>query len=109
MNEYEAQKISNSLAKYFTQVGKKFSDKIPSPTTSIVDYLKCLQSSKASIFFNPTDVLEIKRIVTMLPTKKSSGHDNISNILLKEIVDSITHILCTVFNKSLEKENFLLL
>ena len=71
VNEYEAKKISNSLARYFAQVGKKFADKIPSPTTSIVDYLKCLQLSKASIFFNPTDVLEIKRIVTMLPTKKA--------------------------------------
>ena len=106
VNEYEAKKISNSLTKYFAQVGKKFADKIRSPTTSIVDYLKCLQSSKASIFFNPTDVLEIKRIVTMLPTKKSSGHDNISNILLKEIVDSIAHILCTIFNKSLEQGEF---
>ena len=84
-----------------------FADKIPSPTTSIVDYLKCLQSSKASIFFNPTDVLEIKRIVTMLPSKKSSGHDNISNILLKEIVDSIAHILCTILINPWNKENFL--
>ena len=42
----------------------------------------------------------------MLPTKKSSGHDNISNILLKEIVDSIAHILCTIFNKSLEQGEF---
>ena len=41
-----------------------------------------------------------------LPTKKSSGHDNISNILLKEIIDSISHILCTVFNKSLEQGEF---
>ena len=60
VSEYGAKQISNSLAKYFAQVGKKFADKIPSPTTSISDYLKCLQSNKASIFLNPTDIWEIK-------------------------------------------------
>ena len=52
---------------------------------------------------NPTDVWEIKKIVAKLPTKKSSGHDNISNILLKDIIDHIAHVLCVIFNKSLEQ------
>ena len=68
--------------------------------------MKCLQSNKSSIFFNPTDIWEIKQIVTKLPSKNSSGHDNISNILLKEIIDSISHVLCTIFNKSLEHGEF---
>ena len=100
VREYGSKKISNSLAKYFAQVGKKFADKIPSPTTSIDDYLKCLQSNKSSIFLNPTDIWEIKRIVNKLPAKKSSGHDNISNILLKEIIDNVAPALSTIFNKS---------
>ena len=68
--------------------------------------MKCLQSNKASIFLNPTDVWEIKKIVAKLPTKRSSGHDNISNILLKEIIENIAHVLCVIFNKSLEQGEF---
>ena len=68
--------------------------------------MKCLQPNKANIFLNPTDVWEIKKIVTKLPTKRSSGHDNISNILLKEIINNIAHVLCVIFNKSLEQGEF---
>ena len=68
--------------------------------------MKCLQSNKSSIFLNPTDILEIKQIVAKLPSKKSSGHENISNILLKEIIDGISHVLCTIFNKSVEQGEF---
>ena len=80
--------------------------RIPSPTTSINDYLKCLQSNKSSIFLNPTDIWEIKCTVNKLPVKKSSGHDNISNILLKEIIDSIAPALSIVFNKSMVAGEF---
>ena len=104
--EYGTKKISNSLAKYFAHVGKKFAGKIPSPTTSINDYLKCLQSNKTSIFLSPTDIWEIKRIVSKLPSKKSSSHDNISNILLKEIIDNIAPALETVYNKSITTGEF---
>ena len=65
-----------------------------------------LTIKKIKHFFNPTDIWEIKQIVTKLPSKNSSGHDNISNILLKEIIDSISHVLCTIFNKSLEHGEF---
>ena len=68
--------------------------------------MKCLQSNKSSIFLIPTDIWEIKHIVSKLPAKKSSGHDNISNILLKEIVDSIAPALSNVFNKSMAVGEF---
>ena len=103
VKEYGAKKISNSFAKYFAQVGKKFANKIPSPNKSVSEYLKCLQSNKASIFLQPTDVLEIKCIVVELPSKKSSGHDNISNIPLKEIIHNISEVLCIIFNRFLQE------
>ena len=49
---------------------------------------------------------KLKKIVAKLQTKKSSGHDNISNILLKEIIDNISHVLCVIFNKLLEQGEF---
>ena len=41
-----------------------------------------------------------------LPNKDSSGHDNVSNRLLKQLVDSILEPLTTVFNKSLNEGVF---
>ena len=102
----EQKKISNNFAKYFAQVGKKCANKIPSPDKSVTEYLKCLQLNKASIFLQPTDLLEIKCIVTELPSKKSSGHNNISNILLKEIIDNISEVLCIIFNRSMQQGEF---
>ena len=87
-------------------MGKNFARKIPSSNTSVSDYLRCLQSNKDSIYLNPTDVCEIKKIVAKLPSKRSSGYDNISNILLKDIVASIVDVLCVIFNKSLELGEF---
>ena len=101
VREYSAQRICNRFAKYFAGVGKKFSGKIPTSTKPVKDYLKLMQSSQGSLFLNPTSTQEIVKIVSKLPNKSSSGHDNISNILLKEIIDQIAPVLVEVFNKSM--------
>ena len=101
VNEYSAKRISDHFAKYFAGVGKEFAEKIPKATQSITAYLKLLQSNKSSLFLEPTCKKEVKRIVSTLPAKTSSGHDNISNILLKEIIDPLANILVDIFNKSM--------
>ena len=101
VKEYNAKKICNSFGKYFASVGKKFADKIPKPEKSIASYLKLLQNSNKSIYLYPTDENELKKLVSDLPAKSSHGHDNISNILLKDIFDQISNVLCIVFNNSL--------
>ena len=106
IKEYGAKKISNRFAKYFAGVGKCFAERIPKPTKGITSYLKLLQSNKASLFLTPTYEDELKRIVTALPAKASSGHDNISNILLKEIINPLAHVLVEVFNKSMTTGEF---
>ena len=50
LREYSAQRICNRFAKYFAGVGKKFSEKIPTPTKPVKDYLKLMQSSQGSLF-----------------------------------------------------------
>ena len=106
IKEYGAKKISNRFAKYFAGVGKCFAERIPKPTKSIASYLKLLQSNKASLFLTPTYEDELKQIVTALPAKASSGHENISNILLKEIINPLAHVLEEVFNKSMTTGEF---
>ena len=82
-------------------MGKDFAEKIPKANKSITAYLKLLQSNKSSLFLEPTCNKEIKQIVSTLLSKSSSGHDNISNILLKEIIDPLANVLVDVFNKSM--------
>ena len=106
VTEYNAKKISNRFAKYFARVGKCFAEKIPNPTKGISDYLKLLQSNSESLFLTPTHEIEIKQLVSALPSKTSTGHDNISNILLKEIIDPLAKVLVEIFNKSLTTGEF---
>ena len=104
---YNATKISNSFAKYFSEVGKKFADKIPAPSKSITDYLKMMGNHTKSIFLLPTEENEIRKIAFELPTKSSSGYDNISNVLLKEIIGDIVEPLSFIFNHSMQSGKFL--
>ena len=106
INEYSANRISDRFARYFAGVGGEFAKKIPKATKSITAYLKLLQSNKSSLYLVPTCKGEVIRIVSTLPAKTSSGHDNISNILLKEIIDPLASVLVDVFNKSMATGRF---
>ena len=44
---------------------------------------------------------EIGKIITKLPPKNSSGHDNISNVLLKQLSKIVSPLLCRLCNMSL--------
>ena len=106
LHVYSAKKISNSFAKYFSEVGKKFADRIPTPSKSITEYLRLMESNTKSIFLAPTDENEIKKIATELPNKTSSGPDQISNVLLKEIMGHIVEPLSHIFNQSILNGEF---
>ena len=49
---------------------------------------------------------EISNLITNLPNKTSSGHDNISNIILKELREPLLDILDYVINESLKQGVF---
>ena len=106
IKDYNAKRICNRFAKFFASVGENFAAKIPPASKSAQDYLKLLQTSQASLFLNPTDVNEVVALVSQLPNKSSSGHDNISNILLKKIIQPLAPVLVEVFNKSMTLGEF---
>ena len=101
IKEYGAKKIANQFAKYFSNVGKNFANKIPKPKNSIDLYLKKLQSNHKSLFFEPCTEQEIMKLINSLPLKSSHGHDNISNVMLRTIVNEISHPLSLLINQSL--------
>ena len=103
---YSANKISNSFANYFSGVGKKFANRIPVPSKPILGYFRLMGTNTKSIFFSPTEENEIKKVTSKLPTKNSSSYDNVSNVLLKDIVVHIVEPLSYIFNQSMSTGEF---
>ena len=83
IHEYKADKTSNHLGKYFSSVGKTYAEKIPKSSQTADYYLGKITTNKSSIMLLPVCEQEIEWILNKLPSKNSSGHDNISNLLLK--------------------------
>ena len=103
---YDADKISNQFAMYFSSVGKKFANKLPASVTSVSEYIARIAQNSSSIMLFPCTETELSKLIGSLPNKTSCGIDEINNILLKKISNSIIPILCELFNKSLEKGVF---
>ena len=99
------QAIADTFCRFFTSVGPKLARSIPKPTKEYDAYLNKLVCNK-TFFMTPTDESEILGIIKLLPNKSSSGYDNISNILLKQLAPSICKPLCIIFNKSMQEGIF---
>ena len=93
--------IANEFGKYFSNVGKEFATRVGDPKNKIAYYSDKILQNPNSIYFYPTSETEIRKLIENLPNKSSSGHDNISNILLKKICPIITQPLVLIFNLSL--------
>ena len=89
------------MGNYFSTIGSKYANDIPQSNTYISDYLSGLPRNPKSIFFTPTNRMEIEKIISNLPNKKSSGFDNIDNIILKSIKNVISDKLSSIFNESM--------
>ena len=98
---YDKKKISNAFGEYFSNLGENFTNKIKKPINNINTYLNVITRNSNSIFFAPTTNIEIEKLINALPNKKSSGFDNINNILLKKIASDILPVLADVFNQSI--------
>ena len=100
------QTISNKFCSYFSNVGKTFAARIPSPQHSIDTYLSKIRRNEQSLFLSPTTEIEVQKLINKLPNKRSSGHDDIDNVLLKEISPMIISPLTQLFNESLSQGKF---
>ena len=105
-DHYEHKLIAEEFAKHFCNVGKHYAEQIPSAKKDIEYYLAHISNNPNSIFINPTCPTEIERLIEKLPNKKSSGHDNLSNILLKHMKTAIILPLTIIFNHSIEEGVF---
>ena len=91
--------VANAFNIYFANVGLNQAKKINSEGTDFKNYLQ--DPAQSSIFLQPTNCVEISKIVSSLKTSHSSGHDELSTSLLKRIIGSIVTPLVHICNLSL--------
>ena len=93
-------KIADHFNDYFINVGPKLAQTIP---PSIIDLLWIFLENRIpnSIFFDAVLETEVLDLVKNLKSKKSAGHDGLSNSCLIEIIPDIVKPLTHIFNLSL--------
>ena len=95
----DKQDIANQFNTFFANIGPDLSKKIPKhQDKSMESYLK--ENILCSFNFELIEQDTVKKIIKRLNAKHSSGHDNVSTILLKEIRLLISP-LTLILNQSL--------
>ena len=98
--------IANEFAKHFSSIGKRYATCISEPKLHYKDYLRHIPSSNQNIFLDATTPLEIGNLIRNLPNKRTSGYDNINNLLLKDLRSELISPLSIIFNTSLQEGIF---
>ena len=89
--------IADCFGEFYSQLGSSLADKIMPSKINIETYIKRIPRNENSIFMDYTNKNEIESVVKSLPNKVSSGHDQISNSLLKQLCGSISYPLEIIY------------
>ena len=103
---YDSKGITSTLCDHFANIGEKYSNKIPTDIHKTNEYINQIPNHNQTMFLEPTNQQEIRTLILSLTNKPSSGHDNISNILLKRLTNCILVPLEIIFNKSIIEGKF---
>lgn len=100
----DPQTIVNEFNTFFSKIGKKTNDLVPTSNTTFNSYLT--KPTENSFFMNPTNKLEIENAVNHMKPKTSSGIDNISSKTIQNTIYTISEPLAHIFNLSFSKGQF---
>ena len=93
-------KIANSLNDHFSGIGGLMAQEIESNSPNTTDPISYVRKNVGrSMFMNFTNSAEISDGICKLQNKKSSGHDLISNCILKSTNLSISPYLELLFKE----------
>ena len=95
----DSKNIANIFNENFSTIGANLAKNIPPSNKYFSEFLD--QPNPNSICFTPTTRYEIIDIVSALKNKKSAGHDEIDNFILKGVLSSIADPLEYIFYVSL--------
>ena len=103
---YNPDKIANCFGQFYADLGESLASKITPGNRTINKYINNIPRMLNSFIMWPTSWAEIEKIINM-PNETSSGHDQISRKLLKNLNQSISYPLSLIFNQSPESGIFL--
>ena len=82
--KYDPYSITNTFCEFFSTVGEKYAEKFKTTKEETQTYLEKIERNSKTLFLHPCTQNEVETLIKNLPYKTSSGHDNISNVLLKK-------------------------
>ena len=101
---------SNLLAdyfnNYFSSIGEKLVNKLTAPQKQFSEFLGSPMCN--SMFLNHISVVEIRKIISKIQPKSSTGIDEIPISLVKSSSDYILFVLCHFFYLSLSQGRFII-
>ena len=103
---FDSKKIANEFSQHFANIGKNYATKIGAPEHDISDYNSQIKENATTMFLYPTDICEVRSLIDQLKPQKSSGYDDVSKHLIKELRDQITVPLSVIINKSIQEGTF---
>ena len=102
---YDSNLLANYVNDYFPSMGEKLVNKLATPQKQFSEFLG--SPIYNSMFLNPTPVTEIKRIISKMQPKNSTGIDKIPISVAKSSFDYILFGLCHISNLSLSQGQFI--
>ena len=102
----DAKSVTSAFCNHFANVGKNYAEKITKSNKKIEDYLRNIEINNNSLFLTPVTESELKTLINALPNKLSSGYDNINNVLLKQLGESVLKPMMICVNRSLTEGLF---
>ena len=93
--------IVEEFAKFYSKLGESLATKITPSSEPAENYLSLIPRIVNSLVLGEINVSEIEKIIEHLPNKSRSGHDGVSNILLKKLEKSLSYPLGIIFNQSI--------
>ena len=95
-----AAEISDAFNSYFTSIGEKLANKIPSSNVNPVSYI---QSTHTVFSFEEIGSCTVNCLLKTINANKATGPDKIPGRLLKIAADILSPSLTKIFNRSLSK------
>ena len=92
--------IADSFNNFFSKIGKTTSENVPKVPNNFEDYLKFPKLN--SIFIEPVNKEQIKKVIDTLKPKMSFGHDDIPTKVVKIASEHILRPLTHIINQSLD-------
>ena len=93
-----AAEISDAFNSYFTSIGEKLANKIPSSNVNHVSYI---QSTHSLFSFEEIGLCTVNCLLKTINASKATGPNNIPGRLLKISADILSPSLSKMFNRSL--------